>query len=40
MEITPVVPAWLILLAAGSVGVLAAALLTCSLEAVFDLDRG
>ena len=40
MEIAPVVPAWLIWLVATGVGVLAVAVLTRSLEAVLDLDRG
>jgi hypothetical protein len=40
MEIAPVVPACLTWLAATAVGVLAVALLTRSLEAVLDLDRG
>jgi hypothetical protein len=39
MEIAPVIPAWLTWLAAGGMGVLAIAVLTRSLEAVFDLDR-
>ena len=38
MEIAPV--AWLIWLVATGVGVLAVAVLTRSLEAVLDLDRG
>jgi hypothetical protein len=40
MEIAPVVPEWLTWLVAIGVGVLAVALLTRSLEAVLDLDRG
>lgn len=40
MEIAPVVPEWLTWLVATGVGVLAVALLTRSLEAVLDLDRG
>lgn len=40
MEIAPVVPAWLMWLVVTGVGALAVALLTRSLEAVLDLDRG
>jgi hypothetical protein len=40
MEIAPDVPAWLMWLVATGVGVLAVAVLTRSLEAVLDLDRG
>lgn len=39
MEIAPVVPVWLTLLAAGAVGVLALAVLARGLEAVLDLDH-
>jgi hypothetical protein len=38
MEIEPVVPLWLALLAAGGVGVLAIAAVARMFEAVFDLD--
>jgi hypothetical protein len=39
MEIEPLVPAWLTLIAAGAVGLLAIAALARMLEAVFDLDH-
>ena len=38
MEIEPLVPAWLTLVGASAIGVLAIAALARMLEAVFDLD--
>jgi hypothetical protein len=38
MEMAPEIPAWLVWVAAGAVGVLAVAALARVLEAVFDLD--